>query len=80
MALRHTEQAQIDFDVAAFTARQAQVRIIALDGVDSNLEEINARCMTIASGLAGVAEGLSELSQAIRDVFDKLEAIDRKIS
>jgi hypothetical protein len=61
-------------------AGSVKSRVIFIDGVDSNLEEINSRSMFTGSSLEAMAFGLEDLADAIKDVFDKLEQIDRKIS
>jgi hypothetical protein len=66
--------------IAGGLAFQASSRIVPNDGLDSNLEEINARTMLLGGSLANVGGGLAKLADAIKDVYDKLEVIDRKLS
>jgi hypothetical protein len=77
---RKTETAFGNFVAGSALGSMANNRIIPIDGVDSNLEEINSRCMIIGGSLAAIADGLSELAGAIADVYDKLDAMDRKNS
>jgi hypothetical protein len=77
---RRTESARSNFELSAGMAGSVKSRVIFIDGVDSNLEEINSRSMFTGSSLEAMAFGLEDLADAIKDVFDKLEQIDRKIS
>ena len=69
-----------DFGIAGGLANQASNRIVPNDGLDSNLEEINARTMLRGSSLVNLAEGFIKIADAIKDVYDKLEVIDCKVS
>jgi hypothetical protein len=77
---RKTEEAVGLFSAASGLGALANARIVLIDRIDSNLEEINSRCMLLGGSLSAMGEGLQSLAEAIRDVYDKLEQIDRKIS
>ena len=77
---RKTDEAVADFQFAQQMGRNAGGRIVAIDGLDSNLEEINARCMFLGTGIENLGSGLEKLAGAIKDVFDKLDEMDRRSS
>jgi hypothetical protein len=48
--------------------------------IGADLQDTNTRCVAIAQALESMADGLASLADAIKDVYDKLEVIDRKVS
>jgi hypothetical protein len=75
---RKTDSAQALFKAAEEQALDAAHRYMLTDGTKTSLEAVDARCRNTALAVGVIAEGLVELASAIHDVYEKLEAMDRK--
>ena len=77
---RKTVEARQSFESGEDMARQGGQFSLVKGPITADLQETNARCVYIAQALESVADGLASLADAIKDVYDKLEVIDRKVS
>jgi hypothetical protein len=77
---RKTEEARENFVEASRVANQGSHINMSKGPIAADLQDANTRCAFIAAALASVADGLVDLADAIKNVYDKLEVIDRKVS
>jgi phage shock protein A len=77
---RKTDEARQNFEGASETAASGGKITVFKAPVSADVQEANARCVFIAQAIEEMADGLADLASAIKDVYDKLDVIDRKVS
>jgi hypothetical protein len=78
--VRHTEAASQAFQNSARWSGFATSPLPLKSTESPPVETVDGRIWYLASAMALMAEGLDNLTDAIRDVYDKLDAMDRKSS